>query len=129
MTRDLFVLDNLFDNLFWNLPKESGKPPTDILAFKDEPKKFHVQLAVAGYSEENLRVSIEGRILKVEGDNTKNEKVSPKFRSKFQKVWTVQDSVDLESTEVTFENGLLDITIQEKVNKSFTKLLYGKTDS
>ena len=126
MSRDLFLLDNLFDNLFWNLPKESGKPPSDILAFKDELKKFHIQLAIAGYSEEDIKVSFEGRVLKVQGDNTNNEKISPKFKSKFQKIWTVQDTIDLESTEVVFKDGLLDITLQEKENKSLSKILFGK---
>jgi HSP20 family molecular chaperone IbpA len=126
MSRDLFLLDNLFDNLFWNLPKESGKPPSDIIAFKDELKKFHIQLAIAGYSEEDIKVSFEGRVLKVQGDNTSNEKISPKFKSKFQKIWTVQDTIDLESTEVVFKDGLLDITLQEKENKSLSKILFGK---
>ena len=126
MSRDLFLLDNLFDNLFWNLPKESGKPPSDIIAFKDELKKFHIQLAIAGYSEEEIKVSFEGRVLKVQGDNTSNEKISPKFKSKFQKIWTVQDTIDLESTEVVFKDGLLDITLQEKENKSLSKILFGK---
>jgi HSP20 family molecular chaperone IbpA len=126
MTRDIFLLDNLFDAFFFNVPKDLGKPPVDLLAFKDEAKKFHLQMAVAGYTEDEIRVSFEGRVLKIEGDNTKNDKVSPKFKSKFQRIWTVQEGVDLESAEVTFENGLLDICIQEKPPKSIGKLLFGK---
>ena len=127
VTRDLYLLDNLFDSLFFNFPKETGKPPSDIIAFKDEKNKFHIQLAVAGYSENEIKVECEGRVLKVCGDNSKNDKISPKFKSKFQKVWTVQETIDLESTEVSFKDGLLDITLCEKQTKSSSKLLFGKT--
>ena len=127
MTRDLSILDNLLDSMFFNFPKETGKPPSDIINFLDEKEKFHIQLALAGYSEDEIKVECEGKVLKIYGDNTKNRKISSKFKSKFLKVWTVQETIDLDSAEVSFKNGLLDITLCEKQTKSSSKLLFGKT--
>jgi HSP20 family molecular chaperone IbpA len=85
-----------------------------------------IQYALAGYKEEDVKVYYENSVLFVKGDNTYREanEVSSKFRSDFLHQIPVSKALDLTAAEVTFENGLLSISIPVSRNKQDRIVLF-----
>jgi HSP20 family molecular chaperone IbpA len=121
-------MDRIFDSLFYNFPKEI-KPPVCYQINKDEKgtvKDITLQLAVAGFEEEDLKIWNEDNVLFLEGDNTKREEVLSKFRKSFSWKLPTADHIDLDSTKISFKNGLLTLSIPIKIPAKKRKYLLGK---
>jgi len=124
-------LDLLFDEFFGSWPIDR-KPPIDKFPImdpdnmQDSLKGWNVQLALAGFNEDDLKVWFTNDTLHIEGDNTYRDTISEKFKSKFHHEIKVYKTLDLDNTEVLFENGILDIKIPIKEIIENKKLLFGK---
>ena len=71
LMRDFFNHTIGFDSVFnrLTLAKETSFPPYNIIR-KD--KQTFVELALAGYSKEDIRVVIEDGVLSIEGSSSKS---------------------------------------------------------
>jgi HSP20 family molecular chaperone IbpA len=85
-----------------------------------------VQLALAGYKEEDIKVFFEKDVLYVTGDNTNRENVDPKFRSTFSNRFPVSKELNLLKATTTFEDGLLTISIPLCKEETPRTYLFGK---
>jgi HSP20 family protein len=98
------VLDNF--NLNYGSPKVTKKD-SNLL----------VELALPGYTKEDVSVEVEGHTLTIAAEITKED--ATYFKKSFKKVYELPDEVDAEKIEAKLENGLLELTMgkSEKVTK------------
>lgn len=106
------MLDSLFDSLFYNFPKEIKPPVTTEIRYDGRvPKNVLIQVALAGFSEEDINIWCEDNNLCISGDNTKKEGILDKFKTQFEWHWPVSKKLSIENTKIDFTNGLLTIDI------------------
>lgn len=125
------VFSTFFDDLFFSWP-EATKPPMDSFPIIDpsdpvsELKGWEIQMALAGFLDEDINVWHENNMLHIKGDNSMSEGISSKFRCKFHHKIPVKQDLDLENAEVSLKFGILSINIP--INKSVIskKVLFGK---
>lgn len=96
-------------------------PQADIL---DKGDKFEIRLALPGIKKEDIKISLEGDMLNIEGErkseiNEEKEKFVRKEFSygKFSRSFNVSN-LDKSSIEASFEHGVLNVSIaKSKVEK------------
>tara|TARA_A100001035_G_C27643289_1_gene435638 strand:+ start:67 stop:477 length:411 start_codon:yes stop_codon:yes gene_type:complete len=113
--------DRMFDEmdrLFENSPTNGtgGYPPYNIAKLNDD--EFMVSLAVAGFSMDNLDITKDKDVLKIEGKTPKgDEEVNYLHRGiagrNFVREFTLADHVDVKSAKL--ENGMLNIHLVRNV--------------
>ena len=67
--------DSMFDRLFGDIQRTetaSGFPPYNIR--KDEEEKYTIEMAVAGFSQEDLEVELKEGVLTIRSKSEKEEK-------------------------------------------------------
>lgn len=111
-----------FDRLFNELDRQfansqsSGYPPYNIAQINDD--EFMITLAVAGFGMDNLDITKDGNILRVEGTSPKGgEKVNYLHKGigerNFRREFTLADHVDVVSAGL--ELGMLNIHLKREV--------------
>lgn len=111
-----------FDQLFEDLGRQfansttSGYPPYNVVQVTDD--EYLISLAVAGFAMEDLSITKEKNILKVEGSSPKTvEEVSYLHRGiaarSFTREFTLADHVDV--VDATLELGMLNIRLKREV--------------
>ena len=102
-----------FDNAF-----ETSKvnyPPYNLI--KESDTRFRLELAVAGFSKEDVEVTTEYNKLTVEAkqeESTTDEYLHRGLAARaFNRSWTLSDDVEID--EVTFTNGLLTVRLNKIV--------------
>jgi len=124
--------EDFIDSFFFHQSSQA-KPPYDIFPILDpkdsadraDMKGWEIQVALAGFKEEDIEVWHEGQSLHIKGDNTQNN-VSDKFTCAFEHKFAAKDNLALGSAEVVFENGILSVKVPIKEPDSNKKYLYGK---
>jgi len=122
LIRDLPLL---FDTFFLKWP-EAAKPPMDNFPILDSDasngeqlKGWEIQLALAGFTEKDVRVWYEGQTLHIGGDNSSNENIGSKFSCSFHHTLAISKDLDLKESEVSLKEGILSIKIP--INSSIRK--------
>lgn len=132
-----FTPMELLDRFFYNWPKNDPKPPAawrPILEEDQEEGKnptyagLEIQLAVAGFKEDDLQVYQQGRDLIVEGDNSHRAEVDQKWKSTFKKKISLQEKLDIDAAEVNLFDGILSIKIPLRQAHKEKRYLLGKQD-
>jgi molecular chaperone IbpA len=106
-----------FEDLLSKLHAKSSVnfPPYNI--FKDNDTSYGIELAVAGYSKDEISVSLGNGILEVSG--TKKLDDSKKYIHKgissrsFSRTFTVAETIEV--TKAAYENGVLKLTLENKL--------------
>ena len=108
--------DNIFDRLN-RIAEEniqtSSYPPYNIIRHNDN--KFDIEIAVAGFKEEELNVEYKDNTITVEG--TKEEKQDEGYAHRgiasrsFRRVWHLEDYT--EAVEAELKDGLLKIHLEK----------------
>ncbi|ETN83997.1 Hsp20/alpha crystallin family protein [Necator americanus] len=96
----------------------------------DDESKLAISLNVANFKPEDLKVDLDGRILKIEGKQEVKEKNGYSSRS-FIRQWTLPDNVDVERIKPSItEDGHLCIEAPKITKPSITSrnLPIGKAD-
>ena len=131
------VRTSLFNDLFFNWP-EAPKPPMVVEKVRNHKDKdptgwytegYRITMALAGFTEKDVEVSVDGQIMHIKGSNTSDEILPAKFQCTFNHSLQISKELDLNKTKVTLENGLLRIFIpiaEEKKTKR--RLLFGKRE-
>lgn len=117
MTRNDNDFETLFNNMFgnWGI-KNSNIPSVDV--FEDE-KAYYVEAELAGYNEEDVNVHIEKHVLHISSEKS-SSKEGKKFiireRSfmKFDRSFSLPESVDESGISAEFKNGVLTVTLPKK---------------
>lgn len=117
------ILDEFFNESL-NYRKDSFMPSVDI---SETDNQFDVSVALPGMNKDDINIDLENGRLSISGERkfeTEEEgknyhRVESKFGA-FNRSFQLPDSIDEESIEAKYENGVLNITIakeEEKVKK------------
>jgi molecular chaperone IbpA len=110
--------DQMFDELMRTTSRQSTNyPPHNIL--KIDENNFVIQLAVAGFTEGEIDIQVEGRILSIAGSTEKDNKYGAEYliqgisMRNFDRVFTLAEHVEVKHAEIT--NGILSIELERIV--------------
>ena len=125
-TPTLTLFDRFFDDDFFRLPVWNDlairNPLHDII---ETDKEYVVELALAGVKKEDIKMNLEDDVLSIcaerkESENKYNRKQT--FYGKYEKSFTLPESVDKENIQAAFEDGILKLSIPKTEEKQkFTK--------
>ena len=115
ITKNSIGMDDYL-NRFWDMDTTSNYPPYNLIQVNNHESKL--EIALAGFKKDELKVYTEFGKLYVEGKKEESE-VDGEFIHKglaqrsFQRVWTVTDDTKVGS--VKFEDGLLTVDLNKIV--------------
>jgi HSP20 family protein len=118
---DDFFFNDLFD---WNMKNFTMTNATlPAVNIKEEDDKFIVEMAAPGMKKEDLKINIEGRMLRISSDKsveTKEEDEDKKYMRRefsyqsFMRSFTLPESVDPDKIEAKYADGVLFLDIPKK---------------
>jgi molecular chaperone IbpA len=119
--RHMVGFDRMFDEmdrLFENSVNSQGYPPYNIAKLDEDGNEFMVSLAVAGFGMDNLDITKDSNVLKIEGTTPKGEdKVNYLHKGiggrNFRREFTLADHVEVKSAEL--KNGMLNIHLIREI--------------
>jgi len=111
--------DNIFDHfndIFEGSGLQTNYPPYDII--KQSDTKYDIQIALAGYSKEDIDVEIKENTLSIKSikkDDNDNVEILHRGISKryFERHFTIADDVKVNGAEL--KNGLLIIALERVI--------------
>ena len=118
-------LDDYFDRFFNSDFPQSNYPPYNLIQLNNHESKL--EIALAGFKKDELKVFTEFGKLYVEGKKEESETVG-EFVHKglaqrsFERVWTVSDDTKVGS--VKFEDGLLTVQLNKIVPEHHARTNY-----
>jgi len=116
-------LDRIFDS-FNSIQQDVNYPPYNLV--KVDENTFSLELALAGFAENEVKVYTENSQLVVEAakaDTDQREYVHRGLAARsFTRTWTLSD--DVEVKEVKFENGILALALVRIVPENHKRFLW-----
>ena len=114
------IMDEFFNDVV-NERRDNFVPSIDISETDDQ---FQISAELPGMNKDNIDINLENGRLAISGERSfENEekgktyhRVETKYGS-FERSFQLPDNVDEESISATYENGLLNITIQKSESK------------
>ena len=111
--------DRMFNELerqFANSPNGNGYPPYNIAQLNDD--EYMISIAVAGFGMDNLDITKDGKILRIEGTAPKgDENVNYLHKGiggrNFRREFTLADYVEVDGA--TLELGMLNVHLKREV--------------
>ena len=111
--------DRLFDTVFSSETKANTYPPYNIV--KTDKNSYQITMAIAGFDESNIDISLEENLLVIKGDNKSgnglDENVEYLHRGiatrNFERRFEIADSVKV--NEADLKNGLLVIGLEREI--------------
>ena len=125
ITKNSIGLDDYFDRFFNSDFPQSNYPPYNLIQLNNHESTL--EIALAGFKKDELRVFTEFGKLHVEGSKEES-KVDGSFihqglaQRSFQRVWTITDDTKIGS--VKFEDGLLTVQLNKIVPEHHAKKEY-----
>jgi len=97
-------------------PVNNNFPPFNIKKVSEH--KFELQLALAGFNEKHLDVTLEDGVLTIKGDQEEKEEEDTFVHKgiaerKFRRSWSLADTVVVKGA--TFKNGILTVSLQNEI--------------
>lgn len=115
--RRFIGFDQLFEELnrtFTTAAKQDNYPPHNVIRTGDN--LFRIEVAVAGFSEEELDVALEGRMLTVRGERSRDEDEQTEYLHRgisgrnFERTWPLGDNMEVRGA--TVKNGILTVSLE-----------------
>jgi len=109
--------DRMFDSLMGNNPNQtspSSYPPYNIVKHDDD--KFTIEIAVAGFSKDEIDIEFRENVLKIEsksrpeGDDEKEYLYKGISNKRFKKAFTLSDDVVVNGADM--KDGILKIDME-----------------
>ena len=128
LQRNTIGMDTYFDRIFSY--EAQNYPPYNLVQVSEDESRL--ELALAGFTNDEVKVYTERGNLVVEGSKEKTDGREYIHRGlaqrSFTRSWTISE--DTEVTDVTFENGLLSVTLSRIIPESRQKKFFlGGVDS
>lgn len=117
------LFNEFFDEMFSDLSAKAMNksifiPYVDVI---ENDKEFEVQLMLAGFNKDDVKVSVEKNALTIKGerkqDTTLKYNTQRSFFGTFEKGYELPEYVDKSNINASFENGVLKITIPKSESK------------
>ena len=116
LQRNTIGMDNYFDRIFSY--EAQSYPPYNLVQVSEDESRL--ELALAGFSQDEVKVYTEKGNLVVEGQKESTDGREYVHRGlatrSFTRSWSISE--DTEVSEVTFENGLLVVTLARVIPES-----------
>jgi HSP20 family protein len=116
--RFIDVFDPFFNDRFFNQPQINKIPAVNIA---EHENGFDIELAVPGLKKEDIKINVDKDVLTVSSEAKKEEVTEGKNYSKkefsynsFSRSFNLPDSVDQNSIEASYIDGVLKLTIAKK---------------
>jgi molecular chaperone IbpA len=117
--RRFIGFDNLFEELnrtFTTAAKQDNYPPHNVIRTGDN--LFRIEVAVAGFAEEELDVALEGRMLTVRGERRRDDGDEEYLHRgisgrNFERTWPLGDNMEVRGA--TVKNGILTVSLEHIV--------------
>ena len=111
-----------FESMFNESPSlHTNYPPYDIV--KTDEHSYVIELAVAGFSKKDIKVTVENGVLTVESDRESNAQSSGQeiihrgiSKRYFKKSFSIADDVEIRGAEL--KDGLLRISMEKIIPES-----------
>ena len=109
-----------FDRVFslmndLNAPISANYPPYNLV--KTDENKYLIELAIAGFAKEQLKISIQENILTIAGDNSSEEEGYVIHRGiaarAFTRKFTLADTVEIR--DIVLKDGMLRIYLENVI--------------
>jgi HSP20 family protein len=122
----LTLFDRFFDDDFFTFPTIWNElairnPLHDII---ENEKEYVVEMQLAGVKKENISLNLDDNLLTIKAERKKvdDQKYNRKqtFYGKYEKSFTLPESIDVENIQASFENGILKLNIP-KIEKDEKK--------
>jgi HSP20 family protein len=115
-------LPSLYNEVFERQSTEKEityKPAANV---REDEKDYTIELALPGFSKEEINISFEDELLTVTaGHQPKEDVKGPKYtwnefgyKSKYERSFQLPETVDADNISATFENGILHVTLPKK---------------
>ena len=124
ITKNSIGMDDYL-NRFWDMDTTSNYPPYNLIQVNNVLSRL--ELALAGFKKQEIKVYTEFGKLYVEGEK-ENKETDGEFLHKglaqrsFQRVWTISDDTKVGS--VKFEDGLLTVELGKVVPEHHSRKEY-----
>mgnify|MGYP003112234670 FL=1 len=122
LQRNTIGMDNYFDRIFSY--EAQSYPPYNLVQVSEDESRL--ELALAGFSNDEVKVYTERGSLVVEGNRKANEERTYVHRGlaqrSFTRKWDISE--DTEVSKVTFENGLLVVVLSRVIPESRKKRFF-----
>jgi molecular chaperone IbpA len=120
--RSTVGFDHLFDliNKTQHLESQDNYPPYDIARMGED--KYRISLAVAGFSPDDITVTVQQNLLTVAGRKSQTSDREYLYQGisarPFERRFSLEDHVEVESAG--FDNGLLQIELVRRLPEAMT---------
>lgn len=110
-------LESLLEGAFRSGHVTTAYPPYNIERFNED--RYSITLALAGFSQDELDISVEGGVLTVKGQKSGDDKDSHNYLYQgiasrtFERKFNLADHVDIIDAKLT--NGLLSIELKHQM--------------
>jgi molecular chaperone IbpA len=106
-------LDSMLNRIEKLNNQESGYPPHNLIQY--EPNSYTIEVAVAGFSQDDITVEQEENILTISSRDVISDETGKVFHKgiatrRFKKQFTLGDHIEV--TEVTLVNGILTVSLE-----------------
>ncbi len=122
--RNYRTIDNLFDDIFSNLPVSFGKelglntPPVNI---HENEEGFHLELVAPGLKKEDFKINLDKGLLSI-GYEKKNDTENKEYKThrrefnftSFKRSFRVDDVINAEAIQARYEDGVLKVYLPKK---------------
>ena len=109
--------ETLFNNVFGNWGVKNSKiPSVDVI---EDENAYYVEAELAGYSEDDVNVNVEKHVLHISSEKSvkKDDKkfiIKERSYMKFDRSFSLPESVDESLISAEFKNGILTVTLPKK---------------
>ncbi|MCC9600468.1 Hsp20/alpha crystallin family protein [Stieleria sp. JC731] len=113
-------MDELFDRLFHPVVTNNGRRWTPPVSIWEEGDQYHLAMDLPGFSLEQLDVSFEDGHLQINATRKREENDNRKYLhderhwGEVRRVIPLPDSVDPESIEASYADGVLSVTLAKR---------------
>ena len=122
LQRNTIGMDTYFDRIFSY--EAQSYPPYNLVQVNEDESRL--ELALAGFSKDDVKVYTERGSLVVEGNKNSEDDRTYVHRGlaqrSFTRKWNISE--DTEVSEVTFDNGLLVVTLSRVIPESRKKKFF-----
>ncbi len=121
------VFDNLFNDSFITDRLVTRVPAVNIT---ETPEAFTIELAAPGLQKSDFKINVDKNIISISVDKKEETEVNEKLYSKkeysftsFSRSFTLPDTVDYNSIEASYTDGVLGVKIGKKEDAIIAKRL------
>jgi HSP20 family protein len=114
-TPSLTLFDRFFDDDFFTFPTWNElairNPLHDII---ENEKEYVVEMQLAGVKKEDIKLSLDDDVLTIKAERKESDQKFNKkqtFYGKYEKSFTLPNSIDVENIQASFDDGILKLNI------------------